>query len=83
MVGIVMSERIKEAVRALDLMDDIYSLLITLDFPDSLTYNLRKKADFVRNLTEKTRGDVTLAANRLQLIETIKSIMDSDKDKLI
>ena len=29
------------AIRALDLMDELYSYLITLDFPDGLTYNLR------------------------------------------
>jgi translin len=74
---------IEGAVRALDLMDEIYSLLITIDFPDSLTYNLRKKTDFVRNLTEKTRGDVTLATNRLQLVETIKSIIDPNENDSI
>ncbi len=71
---------IEIAVRALDLMDDFYSLLLTIDFPDSLTYNLRKKTDFVRNLTERTRGDVTLALNRLQLIETFKSIISSKNE---
>lgn len=73
-------EDIEIAVRALDLMDDFYSLLLTIDFPDSLTYNLRKKTDFVRNLTEKTRGDVTLAINRLQLVETFKDIISSDNN---
>ena len=68
------------AIKALDLMDELYSLLITLDFPDSLTYNLRKKTDFVRNLTERTRGDVTLAFNRLQLVETIKSIIETNEN---
>jgi translin len=64
-------------------MDEIYSLLITLDFPDSLTYNLRKKTDFVRNLTEKTRGDITLATSRLQLVETIKSIIDTNENDTV
>ena len=69
-------DNIEIAVNALDLMDDLYTLLLTIDFPDSLTYNLRKKTDFVRNLTERTRGDVTLALNRLQLVETIKEILE-------
>ncbi|MHA2054045.1 MAG: hypothetical protein ACXACP_04110 [Candidatus Hodarchaeales archaeon] len=72
---------IEIAVRALDLMDEFYSLLLTIDFPDSLTYNLRKKTDFVRNLTERTRGDVTLALNRLQLVETFKDIVSSNNDR--
>ena len=70
---------IKLAISALDLMDDIYSLLLSIDYPDSLTYSLRKKTDFVRNITEKTRGDVTLAINRLQLVSTITDIL-SKKD---
>ena len=66
---------IEIAIEALDLMDDLYSLLLSIDYPDSLTFNLRKKTDFVRNITEKTRGDVTLAINRLQLIDTFTDIV--------
>jgi hypothetical protein len=32
----------------------------------------------VRNLTEKTRGDVTLALNRIQLVKTFKDIISHD-----
>jgi len=65
------------AIAALDLMDDLYSLLLSIDYPDSLTFNLRKKTDFVRNITEKTRGDVTLAINRLQLVNTFTDIVSN------
>jgi len=68
-------ERIDISVKALELMDDLYSLLITLDYPDGLTYNLRKKTDFSRNITEKTRGDVTLAMNRIDLVESFNKIL--------
>ncbi|MFX0184346.1 MAG: hypothetical protein ACFE95_14780 [Candidatus Hodarchaeota archaeon] len=68
-------ERIDISVKALELMDDLYSLLITLDYPDGLTYNLRKKTDFSRNITEKTRGDVTLALNRRDLVESFNKIL--------
>jgi translin len=71
---------IEIAIEALDLMDDLYALLLSIDYPDSLTFNLRKKTDFVRNITEKTRGDVTLAINRLQLIDTFTNIV-SKKDE--
>ncbi len=70
-------EGVDLAVTALELMDDLYSLLIMLDYPDGLTYNLRKKIDIIRNLTEKTRGDVTLALNRIDLINTIDNILKS------
>ena len=69
------------AVETLDYMDDLYSLLITLDFPDGLTYNLRKNTDFVRNLTEKTRGDVILALNRENLVDTIKELLEDYQRK--
>jgi len=66
---------IELTLAAFDLMDELYSLLVTIDYPDGLTYNLRKKTDFVRNLTEKTRGDITLALNRKDLIKTLNFIL--------
>ena len=42
-------------------MDDIYSLLITLDYPDALTGGLRRTTDVTRGILEKTRGDLTFA----------------------
>jgi len=74
-------KNIEIAITALDLMDDLYSLLLSIDYPDSLTSNLRKKTDFVRNITEKTRGDVTLAINRLQLIDTFTDIVSKKNNE--
>jgi len=65
------------ATKALDVMDELYSYLMTLDFPDGLTYNLRKKTDFARNITEKTRGDLTLSLNRLDLLTTFEDMLKS------
>jgi translin len=42
-------------------MDEIYSLLITLDYPDALTGGLRRTTDVTRGILEKTRGDLTFA----------------------
>lgn len=67
----------KTAIKALDTMDELYSFLITLDYPDRLTYNLRKKTDFARNITEKTRGDVALALSRLDLVTTFDNMLKS------
>jgi translin len=58
-------------------MDELYSLLVTIDYPDGLTYNLRKKTDLTRNLTEKTRGDVTLALNRMDLVRTLDQTLQT------
>jgi translin len=52
------TERCEELLRR---MDDIYSMLITLDYPDALTAGLRRTTDVTRGILEKTRGDLTLA----------------------
>src|SRR4029078_2273411 len=49
-------------------MDDIYSLLVTIDYPDGVTGGLRRTTDALRAVLERTRGDLTTAivAARLQ-----------------
>jgi len=41
-------------------MDDIYSVLVTIDYPDAITGGLRRTTDMVRGVLEKTRSDLTL-----------------------
>lgn len=48
----------EELLRA---MDDIYSVLITIDFPDAMTGGLRRTTDQTRGILERTRGDLTMA----------------------
>lgn len=48
-------------------MDDIYALLITIDFPDAITGGLRRTTDTTRGILEKTRGDLTIAVRQAQL----------------
>jgi translin len=50
--------------RLLAIMDDIYSLLITVDFPDAITGGLRRNTDMVRGVLERTRGDLTTAVRQ-------------------
>jgi translin len=60
-----------EAERLLGLMDEIYALLVTLDYPEALTGNLRRTTDMVRGVTERTRGDLTLS---LRLEDTQRAL---------
>jgi len=55
----------------LSIMDDIYAMLITIDFPDAITYGLRRTTDNVRGILEKTRGDLTLALRQKELEERL------------
>ena len=59
--------------RLLGAMDDIYSLLVTLDYPDALTGGLRRTTDSTRGILEKTRGDLTLALRQEALVAALQS----------
>jgi translin len=62
-----------QAERMLEFMDEIYSQLVTLDFPDTLTRGLRRTNDMVRGVTERTRGDLTIAVRQNRLQEALRS----------
>jgi translin len=51
----------------LSAMDDIYSVLVTFDYPDAMTGGLRRTTDAVRGILERTRGDLTLAVRQRDL----------------
>jgi translin len=51
----------------LSAMDDIYTILVTMDFPDAVTGGLRHTTDQVRGILEKTRGDITMAVQQKEL----------------
>ena len=53
--------------RLLAAMDDLYELLITIDYLDAVTGSLRRTTDGVRGILERTRGDLTVAAGQRRL----------------
>ncbi|MFH1651481.1 MAG: haloacid dehalogenase [Chloroflexota bacterium] len=53
-------------------MDDIYSVLITMDFPDGITGGLRRTTDMVRGVLERTRSDLTLAISQKRLEDRLE-----------
>jgi len=61
-----------EAERMLDLMDEIYSLLVTVDYPDAITHGLRRQTDQVRGIIERTRADLTLSLREERLQQALK-----------
>jgi len=66
----------QEAERLLSYMDDIYGVLITMDYPDAITGGLRRLTDIVRGVTEKTRGDLTISLRQQQLEHSLKRLED-------
>ncbi len=59
--------RTAEAEPYLLVMDEVYSHLITIDFPDALTGGLRRTTDMLRGVLERTRGDLTVAVRQEEL----------------
>jgi translin len=51
----------------LSAMDDIYTVLVTMDFPDAITSGLRHTTDQARSVLERTRGDITMAVRQKEL----------------
>ena len=60
-------DELETAERLLSVMDDIYTYLVTIDFPDALTGGLRRTTDLVRGVTERTRGDLTTTVQEHKL----------------
>ena len=50
-----------DQTEVLAIMDDVYSQLITVDFPDAITGGLRRTTDMLRGVVQRTRGDLTTA----------------------
>ena len=75
-LDILRHDRLGEAERTLGIMDDIYGLLVTMDFPDALTGSLRRITDMVRGVVERTRGDLTTTSQQNDLKRALRSLED-------
>lgn len=64
-----------QADALLSTMDEIYHLLVTIDYPDALTGGLRRTTDSVRGIIEKTRGELTTALRQEELRATIQAAL--------
>jgi len=62
------ADRLARAEELLAVMDEVYALLVTVDYPDAVTGGLRRTTAALRAVIERTRGDLTnaLVAQRLR-----------------
>ncbi len=65
---------VEEAERLLGVMDDIYDLLVTVDYPDAITGGLRRITDMVRGVVERTRGDLTTTHQQRALKAALRDV---------
>ncbi len=54
-------------------MDDVYSVLVTIDYPDAVTGGLRRTTDALRAVLERTRADLTTTAVAARLQASIEA----------
>lgn len=64
------------AEATLAIMDEIFALLVTVDYPDAVTHGLRRTTDLVRGVLERSRGDLTLTAQQMRLEAALKATID-------
>ena len=63
----------------LELMDEVYSILVTIDFPEAVTRGLRRSTDMVRGVLERTRGDLTVALRQRRLEQQLAAFQESER----
>ena len=51
----------------MDVMDEMYGVLVTIDFPEGVTSGLRRNTDAMRGVLERTRGALTMALRHRSL----------------
>ena len=66
----------QEAERLLGHMDEIYLVLVTMDYPDAITNGLRRQTDLARGIIEKTRGDITFSLRGEHLEQALSRMRD-------
>jgi translin len=71
-LDIIRHSEATEAEHLLDAMEEIYNILVTVDYPDALTGGLRRTTDNARGILERTRGDITFALRQQRLEEALR-----------
>jgi translin len=64
--------RVEESERILQAIEDMYHLLVSMDFPDAITGNLRRSTDVARSIIERTRGDLSMALVQRNLQQALE-----------
>lgn len=69
---------VDRAEHVLAALEEMYGLLVTMDYPDAITMNLRRSTDVARSLIEKTRGDLSIAVVQ----RTLRDALDRHAERL-
>jgi len=71
LLDLLRAGEVGQAERLLDAMEEMYGVLVTMDYPDAITMNLRRATDVSRSLIEKTRGDLSISVVQKDLRDAL------------
>lgn len=73
-LDLLRGDDLERATALLGIMDDVYAMLVSIDFPDAITGGLRRSTDSLRAVLERTRGDLTVTINQRRLERAVQSM---------
>jgi translin len=71
-LDLMRKNRLDRAEEILAIMDEVYSQLMTVDFPDAITAGLRRTTDMLRGVVQRTRGDLTTALRQEMMRQALR-----------
>jgi translin len=71
-LDLLRSGQVSRSEQILTAMEDMYYLLVSMDYPDAITRNLRRSTDVARSIMEKTRGDLSLSLVQRNLRQALE-----------
>jgi translin len=63
---------LKRCEQLLGSIDDMYYVLVSMDYPDGITFGLRRLTDVARSIIERTRGDFTTSTVQSTLRDALQ-----------
>jgi len=70
----IRADKVEVAERVLGYMEDILELLMSFDYPDAILPGMRRRQDMVRQVLERTRGDLTAAIGQQRLERALEHV---------
>jgi translin len=71
-LDLIRGDEVTAAEKVLRLMEEIFELLMSFDYPDAILPGMRRRQDMVRRMLERTRGDLTMAIRQQKLESALK-----------
>ncbi len=79
LLDILRAGEVERCEECLAVMDEVYGILVTFDYPDAMTGGLRRTTDNVRGILERTRGDLSLAVRQRDLEKRLVGVREATR----